>query len=248
MGAVQWYFRLPVDTKDKPEGTKDKGASPKDGWDWAQGSPDLRGLRPVRDPKSTAKSKHVPVRAYSMTMGKHLHLESGAEHDLLRIVDRDPRVVMIAAQPFRLQFSKGNSHIPDLLTVSVDEKVTVWDVRPEGGINDKLLRDAELTGAACREVGWDYQLWLGSDLRERLKTLWLTCDRDRPSWADQYVPVLEQETRAPGATVGHLRALDDGSGELTSTMWHLMWSGQIIVAKDVPLQDWTPVMWRRGES
>lgn len=241
MGAVQWHFRLSDDTKDKK-------ASPEDGWDWGQGPPDLRRLRPARDPKSTAKSRHVPVRAYSMTMGKHLHLESGAEHDLLRVVDRDPRIELIAAQPLRLQFSKGNSHIPDLLTVSSGGTVTVWDVRPEGRINDKLVRDAEQAGAACRLVGWNYELWSGLELTERLQMLWLTCDRHRPAWADQYVPMLARAAQASGATVGDLRALDDGSGELTSTMWHLMWRGKLTFAAGVPLQDWTPVTWRGDET
>lgn len=242
MATVQWHFRL-------SDGEKGRKAPPEVEWDWAQqGPPDLGRLWPAREPKSTAKSRHVPVRAFSTTMGKHLHLESGTEHDLLRIVDRDPKVMRVKAQPCRLQFAKKDSHIPDLLTESTDGTITVWDVRPEGKVGDKLHRDAERTGAACREVGWHYELWSGSELQEQLKTLWLTCARDRPAWAHQYVPVLARAALTPGATVGDLRALDDPSGELTATMWHLIWGGQIVLAVGMPLQDWTPVSWRGGAT
>ena len=56
-------------------------------------------LKRTRTPKAKAKSKHVPVYAYAVTIRRHLHLESGLEHDLVRELDRQPDVTWLVAQP-----------------------------------------------------------------------------------------------------------------------------------------------------
>ena len=113
-------------------------------WFWDDsGSPPLEQLRPVRNPRSSEKNRHIPVTAYSTTMAAHICLESGLEHDLLRRVDRDPAVRLIVAQPLRLAWpgTKPGSrsrvyHTPDLLTADANGNVTLRDVRGEDRWDD----------------------------------------------------------------------------------------------------------------
>src|SRR5688572_17581573 len=77
-------------------------------WDWTTGPPDVRALRSIRAPRSTEKSRHIPVQAHSVTLGGPIRLESGLEHDLVRELDRDPDVVWMVSQPARLALSTAN--------------------------------------------------------------------------------------------------------------------------------------------
>jgi len=42
----------------------------------------------IRTPRSTEKSRHIPVQAWSVTLGAPIRVESGVEHDLVRELDR----------------------------------------------------------------------------------------------------------------------------------------------------------------
>ncbi|MDN5793213.1 MAG: hypothetical protein L0H22_09185, partial [Brevibacterium aurantiacum] len=79
----------------------------------------------VRTPKSKAKSRHVPMYAYSITTRGHIRLESGLEHDLLRELDRRPDVAWLVSQPMRLRLPAKRArrrleHTPDLLSVDIN--------------------------------------------------------------------------------------------------------------------------------
>ncbi len=100
-------------------------------WDWGAGPPDVQGLGSVRKVRSSTYSRNVPVHAFSMTTGAELTLESGLEHQLMMLLDRDRGVSWMVAQPFLLRWSPKKSHYPDLLSEGVDGSVTVWDV---GGV------------------------------------------------------------------------------------------------------------------
>lgn len=54
------------------------------------GSPDPRAMLPTRRPTSGDFSRHIPHRAYSVTTGGALELESGLEYDVMRWLDGRP--------------------------------------------------------------------------------------------------------------------------------------------------------------
>ncbi|CAM3964525.1 hypothetical protein MYSE111917_02835 [Mycobacterium senriense] len=65
-------------------------------WLWqVQGAPPLDLLAPIRTPRSSASNRHIPVSAYTFTNSGVVHLESGLEHDLVRMLDRDSTVLRI---------------------------------------------------------------------------------------------------------------------------------------------------------
>lgn len=212
-------------------------------WSWEnQGEPALDVLGLVRQPRSSARSRHIPVTAYSMTNRGHVCLESGLEHDLLRRVDRDPRVRRIVSQPFRLSWTgvEEGTHVPDLLTAYSDGAVTVWDVRALAFQDEDFWRAAAVTKAACDAVGWRYEVFAGLGEVERLNLLWLHGFRQQKPWLSTW----EEKIRAicaEGATLGDCFALDDGTGEALSAVWHLVWKGVLRVDLCESLTQFTPV-------
>jgi len=216
-------------------------------WDWPQGHPPPPSqLVPVRRPHSSRNNRHIPATAYSMVNGDVVELESGLEHDLVRSIDRDRRIQLIIAQPFTLSWRRS-SHTPDLLSVTEVGAVTVWDVRAVERQNNDFRSKSGITRQECRAVGWAYRIFEGLDRIERLNLLWLHCCRRRPAWAD----VHEERIRAlvgGGVTLGHLFAHDDGSGELKSTVWHLLWCGDLDIDMSSPWDLSTRVTVKRNEA
>jgi hypothetical protein len=130
-------------------------------WDWSLGPPDVRGLLPIRNPRSTEKSRHIPVQAHCFVTGTTLKLESGLEYDLLLMLERDPTAAWFVPQPTRLGVRLPNRrrtiHTPDLLMLDTAGRVTIWNVRSAERQDEKFRIQSDATAAACREVGWDYK-------------------------------------------------------------------------------------------
>ena len=206
-------------------------------WRWdAQGSPPLEQLQPVRVPHSSNRHRHIPVTAYSMVNRDFVQLESGLEHDLLRGVDRDPTVLGIVAQPFRLSW-KGPSvghHFPDLLTWHGDRTVTVWDARSVERQDEDFQREVGVTARACELVGWRHRVFAGLGQVERLNLLWLHGFRRRPLWADEYEARIRDISAGSRVSLGDLFAHDDGSGQLIAVVWHWVWRGALLMDMDAP--------------
>jgi hypothetical protein len=200
-------------------------------WLWSQrGAPPVDRIEPVRQPISSTFNRHVAVTAYSMTNRATVALESGLEHDLLRRLDRDHNVSRIVSQPFRLSW-KGSPgrHTPDLLTISGDGGVTVWDVRAPEKQDDDFRTQRDITHGACAAVGWRYEVFGGMGQAERLNHLWISGSRRRPPWAVHYEDQILELAGRHGATIASVFQSDSGSGELKSTVWHLIWRGSLSI-------------------
>lgn len=197
-------------------------------WDWSSGRPDPRQLLPVRRPTSGALSKHVPVRAFTATTGSHLRLESGLEHDLVRMVDRDAAVTWIVSQPCLLKWGSGRStrcHVPDLLTTGADGAISVWDVKSrEAAASEAFAETQALTADACARVGWRYLVFTGLPAVHRHNLIWLHGFRHRPAWSERYEPLVLASC-ARGSTLGDL--LSGADADTSAVMWHLIWTGQL---------------------
>jgi hypothetical protein len=79
------------------------------------------------------------------------------DFDSRRKLDRDPNVVRMTPQPFRLSWDNTDepvSHVPDLLTQHTDGVVTVWDVRSLEQQDDDFRAKSFVTRRACERVGW----------------------------------------------------------------------------------------------
>jgi len=217
-------------------------------WDWAAGPPSTRLMGPVRTPASSDLSRHVPVATKSMTTGGVLGLESGLEHDLVRVLDRRSDVVWLVEQPMRLRFVRRRNgravrHVPDLLSVHDDRRVVVWDARPAGRQDDLFCLKAQLTAEACAAVGWGYEVFAGLSPVERANLLWVDGARQEPAWAAAASLVVWDFLTSGDRTLGEVLALDKGAGHLVSTLWHLIWRGAVHCDLSTPITVGTPLRW-----
>ena len=218
-------------------------------WDWAAGPPPTRLMRPVRQPSSSDLSRHVPVTTKTATTGGAVGLESGLEHDLLRVLDRRSDVVWLVEQPARLRFARRRNgrpvrHVPDLLAEHDDGRVVVWDARPASRQDEPFRVKAELTAEACAAVGWGYEVFSGLSAMERVNLLWVDAARQAPAWAPAASLGLRDFLTTADRTLGEVRDHDSGAGHLVATLWHLIWCGIIDCDLTVPITDASPLRWR----
>ncbi|HWJ65126.1 MAG TPA: TnsA-like heteromeric transposase endonuclease subunit [Nocardioides sp.] len=174
------------------------------------------------------------------TVGSHLMLESGLEHDLVRVLDRDPDVTWIVPQPLQLEWGAGRNrkHVPDLLAAGPNGSVTVWDVKTATATASARFDIArQLTEQACASVGWKYAVFTGLPAVHRHNLLWLHAYRSRPAWADRWEGEL-LAAASDGTTLGELVGCEPGRTSLT---WHLIWAGRLSVDLTRPLTSTTRV-------
>ncbi|MCE1179881.1 MAG: hypothetical protein LWW86_12760 [Micrococcales bacterium] len=183
----------------------------------------------------------MPVQSSSMTNLGALALESGLEHELATVLDRQTASVWLVAQPARLAWEDGLSHHPDLLSVDSDGNVTVWDARAVERRDETFLVKASRTETACREIGWAYSLFGGLPLVESLNLRWIAGARRPPEWLDVTRGVLLRLVAEGPVPVGQVMAADDGRGFLISAMWHLVWTGELVMDMSKTWDTSTPV-------
>jgi hypothetical protein len=76
----------------------------------------FEGTEPVRRFRWAKGGENFPGRRFAATTADHVGYESWPERDRLILLDRDPAVVGIASQPFRLYWCDGREarrHAPD---------------------------------------------------------------------------------------------------------------------------------------
>lgn len=218
-------------------------------WDWdTLGAPDPRELLPTRRPTSGDFSRHIPRRAYSVTTGAAMELESGLEHDLLKWLDLRADIMWIVSQPVMIHFpvperKRAVFHTPDLLSQHTDGSVTLWDARPEARTDELFRFKSLLTAEACRRVGWGYEVFTGLATPTRMNLLWLNGYRHRRPWHGRREAELRLLLDHRPLPVGDVRAEDDGTGELIATMWHLIATGVIGCDLRQPVREDTVLSW-----
>ncbi|WP_259909188.1 TnsA-like heteromeric transposase endonuclease subunit [Janibacter hoylei] len=202
----------------------------------------MRQLGSVRKVRSSTYSRNVPVHAFSMTIGDDLTLESGLEHQLMMMLDRDLDVAWLVAQPFLLRWSPKKSHYPDLLSVRVDGSVTVWDARPAELQDIDFNWKVEKTAEACITRGWRHRVFPGLSGAEEVNLRWLSMARRQQPWMPAATARLREITHGAGVTFGDIAAADEG-GYLLSTLWHLAWRGDVELDLADRWSEDTPVVW-----
>lgn len=231
--VTDWTFRL------SPE--------PPQRWNWSGGAPDVRMLEPIRTPRSTEKSRHIPVQAHCFVTQTMLTLESGLEYDLLLMVERDPEAAWVVPQPARLAITMPNgrrtAHTPDLLVLDKDGDVTIWNARSSERQDDKFLAQSRAAEAACHEVGWRYEVFPGHSRAKKYNLRWLAAYRRPMPWYAAAKPALVGICGRSTPTVGHVLETDHGAGHLMSALWHYAWRGDLVVDLDRAIRRSTPIAW-----
>jgi hypothetical protein len=165
-----------------------------------------------------------------VTTGRHVGFESWLERDHLTLMDLDPDIIAVAAQPFWLHWrdaaGKPRRHAPDYFARRRDGCGVVIDVRPDDRIP---ARDAEafaVTSAVCEMAGWEFRRVGVIDPVLMANVRWLSRyrhDRSR-------VPHLAAELLAVFGTCRELFAGVSLVGDRLAVLpvaYHLLWRGDL---------------------
>ncbi|MFH8253050.1 TnsA-like heteromeric transposase endonuclease subunit [Microbacterium sp. B2969] len=119
----------------------------------------LDRIAPVRISKAYPGRRNYSGVYWARTTGRHHWFESLYEKSALTALDRDPAIVNIATQPFRVSRGGRKGHVPDILAERVDRSRLLVDVRPRPRITERALVTFEMTATWCSSLAIDYRLF-----------------------------------------------------------------------------------------
>jgi len=164
------------------------------------------------------------------TTGRHVGYESFCERDRLMLLDFDPEVTGVAAQPLCLCWrdaaGKARRHVPDFFARLRDGRGVVVDVRPDDRIP---ARDAEVfavTARACALAGWEFRRVGEADRVLAANVRWLSRYR-HPRCADAVAAAALMEAFAAGAPLFTGAAAAGDRLKVLPVLFHLMWRGDL---------------------
>lgn len=195
---------------------------------------------PIRDIPRYPNQEHTPGLYWSATGGEHLAYESYLECQWMTLLDFDPQVVAMSAQPLRIQGldSQGSwEHTPDLFVRLSDGTGRIVDVKSPIRVNDAdtQLQTAR-TRALCTLIGFDYVMLAEPPAVPWLNVSWLAAYRrpfDLPGGLEGRV--LTQA--ADPVRIGDLVAAFDVPGLARTAVLRACWFGRLSFDLQSPLRD-----------
>jgi hypothetical protein len=164
------------------------------------------------------------------TTGAHVGYESFVERDHLMLLDFDPDVTGVAAQPLCLRWrdpaGRARRHVPDFFARLRDGRGVVIDVRPDDRIP---VRDAEVfavTARACAVAGWEFRRLGEADRVLTANVRWLSRYR-HPRCADAQVAGVLMEAFSAGAALFAGASAAGDRLRVLPVLFHLMWLGDL---------------------
>lgn len=207
-------------------------------------SPDSwRGLRPeeflpVRGFRWARGQRHLPGLWWSATTGAHVGYESWLERDHVMLLDFDPEVVAIAAQPFWLRWRDGagrsRRHAPDLFARMADGSAVVIDVRPDDRIGPRDAEAFEAARRACDLAGWRF---VRAGVPDRVRTAnvaWLSRYRHQRCSSPDVARLLLEVFAEPAPLMAGAAAAGDPLAVLP-VLFHLLWRHVLTAGLDTRL-------------
>jgi hypothetical protein len=193
---------------------------------------------PVRGfPSYKGQRNHVG-RWWTATTGTLVGYESWLERDRLILLDFDPEIVGIGAQPFWLFFTtpegKQRSHAPDYFARLADGSALVLDCRPAERIKDKDRVAFEVTNAACAVLGWRYEVVDAPPAMLLANARWLSGYRHPRHDMPEIAAALRTVFATPAGLLDGAEAVGDPIAVLP-VLFHLLWCRELHVDLSEPL-------------
>ncbi|MEV6360340.1 TnsA-like heteromeric transposase endonuclease subunit [Nocardia asteroides] len=182
---------------------------------------------PVRQFGSYRGQTNFPGLWWMATTGDHVGHESWLERDHLIVLDSDPDVIRVAAQPFWIHWrdddGRSRRHAPDFFARTRDGGAVVVDVRADDRIETRDAQAFDATGRACAAVGWSYRRVgvLDAVLMSNLR--WLSGYRHPRCLRSGLAPELLAAFAEPTELLAGATAVGDPIVVLP-TLFHLLWS------------------------
>lgn len=182
---------------------------------------------------------------YSATMGRHVWCESGLEELAMLLADRARSIEAYACQAIEFVWPMDcpqRSHVVDLICWKSDDEIELVDIHP--GDDDDFCIQADLTQAACSQVGWTYRVFAGLDDMHARNVRWMAADRHwwvvagrgdllgrvvdlaaQPISISRLCELADPDVPAVARPVVHY-AIWHGLLEID---WHVHWTGNTVV-------------------
>ncbi|MFJ9752798.1 TnsA-like heteromeric transposase endonuclease subunit [Streptomyces chartreusis] len=181
-------------------------------------------LPPVRKVRTYPGQKSVTRQYWAATTRGPLLVESQLERHHAMLLDFDPQVTGLAAQPFRLFWPTRRGrrgHVPDFFARADGEGLVV-DVRPDDRIEPEDAEAFTATARACKLAGWRFSRVGAVDAVLLANVKWLAGYRhpryDRPELRQALLEAFAapQELFAGAGRVGDRLAV-------LPVLYHLLW-------------------------
>lgn len=202
--------------------------------------PGLRpeGFLPVREFRWTRGQGHLPGLWWAATTGSYVGYESWLERDHVMLLDFDPRVAAIAAQPFWLRWrdeaGRSRRHAPDLFARLAGGSAVVIDVRPDDRIGPRDAEAFDATGRACELAGWGFRRVGVPDPVRVANVAWLARYRHQRCGSPDVARLLLSAFAGPAPLMAGAAAAGDPLAVLP-VLFHLMWQHVLVADLSVRL-------------
>ncbi|MGH2613615.1 MAG: TnsA-like heteromeric transposase endonuclease subunit [Thermomicrobiales bacterium] len=196
----------------------------------ALSDPEIFEALPARIPSKYQHRRHYQGRYWFAQLSQHIWHESMLEYEALMWLDHTEPVSRIAAQPMKLFFAEGRTHVPDYIVQSRDGQCSIVNIRPEDRQDDAFKEQQEAVGRVAVDAGWLSTTWGGVPTVAGKNLEFLGCFR-RPQYAPspEIADVLTRAA-ADGATLASLRTKAD-----TPAILHLLWIRRLTIDLGSPL-------------
>ena len=147
------------------------------------------------------------------------------------LLDFDPRVTAIAAQPFWLRWrddaGRSRRHAPDLFARLADGSGVVIDVRPDDRIKQKDAEAFDATRKACGLAGWGFRRVGVPDPVLVANVAWLARYRHPRCGSPDLAGLLLEGFAEPAPLMAGAAAVGDPIAVLPA-LFHLMWRHALV--------------------
>lgn len=209
----------------------------------------FEAVEPVRGFSWRKRGRGFAGWYWSATTGGHVGYESWLERDRLILLDREPGVVGIASQPFRLHWRDGSGlrrHTPDYFARLADGRGRVVAVRADDQIDGRVSEAFAATRAACVAVGWEFVRVGVPEVVLMANVRWLSRYRRPRCGARAEVAARLVEVFAePRALWSGAEAAGDRLRVLP-VLFHLLWSGALGVNLHAEVLGTGSLVWADG--
>ncbi|WP_241007799.1 TnsA-like heteromeric transposase endonuclease subunit [Mycobacterium kubicae] len=199
---------------------------------------------PVRRFTTRKGQRHLSGRWWCATTTGHVGFESWLERDHVMLLDFDPAVVGIAAQPFWLSWSDASGsivrHAPDYFARRADGSAVVMDCRPIERRRDSDRAKFEATRRACARLGWEYRLVGSVEPILAANTRWLAGYR-HPRHGHPLIAQLLVEVFATPRGLMHGAAKVGDPIAVLPVLFHLLWRQTLTADLTCPLSEMSVV-------
>jgi hypothetical protein len=194
---------------------------------------------PCRRFPSYKGQRHFPGHYWFATTGRHVGYESLLERAHLTLLDFDPGVVAVAAQPFVLVWPEGRRlarHIPDFFVRHADGAGSVVNVKPRARVSERDLVAFAAMHQACAELGWTHRVCHEPSALLMRNVEWLAGYR-RPVCHEPRIAEVLLAVCASPTPIGEVVAAYPVAEQARPVLFHLMWHQQIACDLDRRLSD-----------